>query len=223
MTRRGIAIGSVVAILVAIGGWFGVRQWHHAAPAPQAAAPGSDALSSPSDNSSGLTTVGAQSDADPNYGATPMAQRVAVIGFLNKRNGETRDVTLKPCQSARICDAVIHLRACERTAPWEPQILTGAFVQLDVRGTDQAWRRVFSGWLFKERPALNVIQHPLYDVWPKSCAMTFPDGGPDSVAAAASVPAGAISHHASSAANEADAAPQAPADTPDSASPSNTM
>ena len=76
-------------------------------------------------------------------------------------------------------DVAIHLRACDRTAPWEPDQLTGAFVQVDVRGADRRWRRPFSGWLFKERPNLNVVQHPVYDVWTKSCAMSFPATGPD--------------------------------------------
>lgn len=120
---------------------------------------------------------------DPNQGltlptgGTPMAQRVAVLGVLNKRNGETREVRLKPGEAVRVGDAIVRLRACEKTASWEPQQLTGAFVQLDVRQPDNKWRRVFSGWLYKEQPALNVIQHGIYDVWPKSCEMSWPDGG----------------------------------------------
>src|SRR4029453_1554266 len=68
------------------------------------------------------------------------------------------------------------LRACETTAPWEQEKLTGAFIQLDVQRPDKSWGRVFSGWLYKESPSLNVVEHPVYDVWPKSCAMTFPAG-----------------------------------------------
>ncbi|MFL6774395.1 MAG: DUF2155 domain-containing protein, partial [Sphingomicrobium sp.] len=63
---------------------------------------------------------------------TPMAQRVAVIGILNKRNGIVRNVALHPGQSARWRDLVVRLRACEATAPWEEEKLTGAFVQVDV-------------------------------------------------------------------------------------------
>ena len=137
-----------------------------------------DEESGPSD----IVTVDVNHDTDPSLGATPMAQRVAVLGVLNKRNGATREVTLKPGQSARVGDAVIRLRACEQTAPWEPDHYTGAFVQLDVKQYDLKWHRVFSGWLYKERPSLNVVLNPIYDVWPKSCAMTFPEGGPDSVA-----------------------------------------
>ena len=121
-------------------------------------------------------TVDVPKAVDTDAGVTPMAERVAVLGFLNKRNGIVRDLTLKPGQAIRIRDAVIRLRACETSAPWENEQLTGAFVQLDVQRPDNQWGRVFSGWLYKESPSLNVVEHPVYDVWPKSCAMKFPDG-----------------------------------------------
>ena len=115
-------------------------------------------------------------------GVTPMAERIAVIGLLNKRNGIVRDLTLRPGQSVRYNDAIVRLRACEASPPWDEEPLTGAFVQLDIRQTDDSWRRVFSGWLYRESPSLNVVEHPVYDVWPKSCAMTYP-AGPEAPAA----------------------------------------
>ena len=119
-------------------------------------------------------------------GVTPMRDRVAVIGLLNKRNGIVRDLKMKPGQAIRVKDVIVRLRACETTAPWEPEDLTGAFLQLDVEGRDKRWRRVFSGWVYKESPSLNVVENPVYDVWPKSCAMTFPPGPPPPAAPAAS-------------------------------------
>jgi hypothetical protein len=113
----------------------------------------------------------------PSRGTTPMAQREAVIGLLNKRNGLWRDLRMKPGQALRVGDVIVRLRACEQTAPWEPEQLTGAFVQLDIRGADDSWRRVFSGWLYKESPSLNMVEHPVYDVWAKACTMRFPDIG----------------------------------------------
>jgi hypothetical protein len=107
-------------------------------------------------------------------GTTPMNQRVAVLGLLNKRNGISRDLRLRPGQAVRIKDVIVRLRACETTPPWEFDQLTGAFVQVDVQQPGGQWRRVFSGWLYKESPSLNVVEHPVYDVWPKSCAMNFP-------------------------------------------------
>lgn len=119
-------------------------------------------------------------------GTTPMAQRVAVLRLLNKRNGQWREFSMRPGQAVRIGEVIVRLRACETTAPWEVQQLTGAFVQLDVRDpAGQQYHRVFSGWLYKESPSLNIVEHPIYDVWPMSCAMTHPVGGTPAPAAAA--------------------------------------
>ena len=118
-------------------------------------------------------------------GTTPMRDRVAVIGLLNKRNGISRDLTMKPGQAIRAGDVVVRLRACETTAPWEAQKLTGAFIQLDVRNAQRLYQRVFSGWLYKESPSLNLVEHPVYDVWPKSCAMTHPEPAPSTPRAVA--------------------------------------
>jgi hypothetical protein len=146
---------------------------------------------------------------------TPMAARVAVLGLLNKRNGIVKDLTLKPGQAIRVKDVVVRLRACETTAPWETQKLTGAFVQVDVQRSDKRWGRVFSGWLYKESPSLNVVEHPVYDVWPKSCAMTFP-AGPAAPAAPGS------SSKASSApkSDGGNSAPEPPAASPATETPS---
>jgi len=151
---------------------------------------------------------------------TPMAERVAVIGMLNKRNGIARDVTLHPGQGIRWGDLIVRLRACETTADWEPEQLTGAFVQADKRGPDGNWRRIFSGWLYKESPSLNLVEDPLYDVWPKSCTMRHPDTGPDTVAA--SSPAAASRSSAKKSAGDAATAPAAAEPSPSALSNSAT-
>lgn len=182
MNQRGWLGGIALAAGIGAAGWFGYHRYQ-AQTAVVAADPRRDIRTALDDEpaSTGVTTVDVSGGADPSFGATPMAQRVAVIGLLNKRNGVARDLTLKPGQAVRVGDVVVRLRACERTAPWEQQPYTGAFVQLDVQGFDKQFRRVFSGWLYKERPGLNVVAHPVYDAWTKSCAMTFPEGGPNSV------------------------------------------
>ena len=119
-------------------------------------------------------------------GTTPMAERVAVLGLLNKRNGISREIKLKPGQAIRAGDVIVRLRACEAAAPWEVQKLTGAFVQLDVRKPQGEFQRVFSGWLYKETPSLNVVEHPVYDVWPKGCEMTHPAAAGEADPASAS-------------------------------------
>ena len=123
------------------------------------------------------------------YG-TPVKDRVATLGLLNKRNNLSQDVVLKVGEAKRVGNVIVKLATCERSLPWETPPDTGAFVQVFVEERERAdqpltWRKVFSGWLFKNSPALSVVQHPVYDVWVKDCAMKFP-GEEDSPAAAAS-------------------------------------
>lgn len=122
---------------------------------------------------------------------TPIKDRVLVVGALAKRTGETRFLTLKPGQYVDFAGIRITARTCETTPPWEWPKLSGAFLQVDERLAGQV-KRVFSGWLYAESPSLNVMEHPRYDVWLKSCTMRFPDGpapAPPSSAAKKSPPA----------------------------------
>ena len=162
---------------------------------------------------------------------TPMAERVATIGVLNKRNNLTQDLLLKPGEAKRIGNVIVKLAACERTPPWEKPPETGAFVQVLVNqraGEDKPlrWQRVFSGWLFKNSPSLNVVEHPVYDVWVKDCAMNFPGeekgaGDGASSESGAAKPA-AATKPAAPASSGAAAAPAAPAAASTPAKPSGS-
>jgi hypothetical protein len=171
----------------------------------------------------GVTAQGrtAPATAAGQGGVTPMAQRVAVLGILNKRNGIVQNVTLRPGQSVRWKDVIVRLRACETTAPWEEEKLTGAFVQLDVQKPDKSWNRVFSGWLYKESPSLNVVENPVYDVWPKSCAMTYPAGPPAPAAPASSSNLSSAAKSAGPASGAAKPPAKPPTAAPPSAAESN--
>lgn len=128
-----------------------------------------------------------QSNDDPNAassenagdaeqeGVTPIEDRVATLGLLNKRNNVSKDIEIRTGDSVEEGPVILTLANCERTAPYEFPQETGAFVQVDVleRGASEH-TRVFSGWLYKENPSLNVVEHPIYDVWVKDCAMRFP-------------------------------------------------
>lgn len=170
MTRgRIIAIVVVLAVLIG-GGIFGWTQFGDRLTRPQSTKVAIKPATKPVARAAVPLAPG---------DVTPMADRVATVALLNKRNGETRDLEMKPGESRRIGDAIVRLSACERTAPWEPVPETGAFVQLlvqfrETRSSEPVWKRVFSGWLFKESPGLNVVEHPIYDVWVKNCAMEFP-------------------------------------------------
>jgi hypothetical protein len=187
MNRRRVV--GIVAAMAGAGaaGWAGYN-WYQGqhAPPPTAAATAPATTLDEAQVAGSVETVDVSGDpTNPEAGTTPMKDRVAVLGLLNKRNGQARDVTLKPGQAMQIGNVVVRLRACEETAPWEQEHYTGAFVQLDIAQLDGTSKRVHSGWIYKERPSLNVVRDPVYDVWVKSCTMSFPKAGPDTVTAPA--------------------------------------
>lgn len=99
-----------------------------------------------------------------------------LIGALSKRTGQSRSFSLKPGQYVDFAGIRITARTCETTPPWERPRLDGAFLQVDEKLGSSPARRVFSGWLYAQTPSLNVMEHPRYDVWLKSCTMRFPEG-----------------------------------------------
>ena len=216
--RRRIAAAIVAAATIGLGSAIAFQNESSTTPVTE------DETSSPQADAGNSSEAAPQEQAaakrasgpPPVLQVTPMKDRVAVLGLLNKRNGIWRDLKMHPGQAVRVGDVIVRLRACETTAPWEDQKLTGAFVQTDVLGADKKWRRIFSGWLFKESPSLNVVEHPIYDVWPKSCVMQYPDTGPDTVSA------GSIDASRSKAPKSGEDTTPAPEETPSATSNSAT-
>jgi hypothetical protein len=175
-----------------------------------------EATDVPKDLATGAAAVRA---VESQFG-TPVKDRVATIGLLNKRNNLTQDLVMKTGESRRIGNVIVKLANCEKTLPWESPPEVGAFVQVFVEerastADKLAWHKVFSGWLFKDSPSLNVVEHPVYDVWVKDCAMKFPGEEENPADFASSSSAAKASGKPSTAPS---AAPSAPAAAP-SASP----
>ena len=148
---------------------------------------------------------------------TPVKDRVATIGLLNKRNNESQDLVMKSGESRRVGNVIVKVATCERSLPWETPPEVGAFVQLFVEERAKTseplvWHKVFSGWLFKNSPSINAVEHPIYDVWVKDCAMKFPGEEADPAAAASS--AAKPSARPSAAPSPAASAPAEPAPSP---------
>ena len=142
--------------------------------------------------------------------------------LFRSRNNLTRDLKLKPGQSLRIDNVIVKLAACEKTAPWEDPPEIGAFVQVFVEERASvreklAWHKAFSGWLFRNAPSLNVVEHPVYDVWVKDCAMRFP--GDEATPSSSSSAAASSSSAAKPAGKPSTAASPSPSPSP-TASPS---
>ena len=63
----------------------------------------------------------------------------------------------------------IAIRRCQRTPPGDPPE-KAAFLQIyDIDPETGKRTMAFSGWMFKSKPALSAMDHPIYDVWVKDC------------------------------------------------------
>ena len=59
-------------------------------------------------------------------------------------------------------------RACYTRPPTETQ-RTSVFVEVDQVSLKGSIERIFTGWMFADSPALNAIDHAVYDIWLLDC------------------------------------------------------
>jgi hypothetical protein len=67
-------------------------------------------------------------------------------------------------------------RACDRTPPEEPPESTVYLDITDLR-PGSAPVDLFHGWMFASSPALNALEHPVYDVWVLECKVLVGNEG----------------------------------------------
>ena len=105
---------------------------------------------------------------------------VAVIQALDKVTAETVRFEAPVNQPVRYKALIFTVRACETTAPDEPDSDAIAHVEIDnqPKGPEGAppppTRQVFRGWMFASSPGLNLFQHPIYDAWLIACKTASP-------------------------------------------------
>jgi len=100
--------------------------------------------------------------------AGPIANEVAVFSGLDKITAEIEPIEIPIDGAARFGSLEIRPRVCYTRPPTEPPRTT-TFVEIDEHELSGEVRRVFTGWMFASSPGLNALEHPVYDVWLKSC------------------------------------------------------
>lgn len=102
---------------------------------------------------------------------------VVVMQGLDKITARTSTFQVPVGSSHQFGSLEITARFCDKTPPEEPPERK-AFLQIvDVR-PDREAVTVFSGWMFSSSPALNALEHPVYDVWVIDCKVkTVPSNG----------------------------------------------
>ncbi len=65
-------------------------------------------------------------------------------------------------------------RQCNKRPPEETPEKT-AFLEVKDIKPDQSEEDIFKGWMFASSPALNALEHPVYDIWLIDCIMIEPE------------------------------------------------
>jgi hypothetical protein len=110
--------------------------------------------------------------------AARISNKVAVFRGLDKITGRTTTFDVYIGETVQFGALQVTPRVCytrdETEAP-----KTDAFVAVDEITLDRKIKRIFTGWMFADSPGLNAIEHPVYDVWLKTCKMSSSVPPPD--------------------------------------------
>ncbi len=105
--------------------------------------------------------------------STAAAQRIenqtAVFAALDKVTARISRLEAPLGKQEAFAALKVTARVCYTRPPTEPP-KTSAFVEVDEVALDGSQKRIFSGWMFAESPALNALEHAVFDIWLTDCA-----------------------------------------------------
>ncbi len=92
----------------------------------------------------------------------------AIFSALDKVTARISEIKVKLDETVEFGSLRITPRVCySRPATELPK--TSTFVEIRDTELDGQEKKIFSGWMFAESPALNAVEHPVFDVWLSGC------------------------------------------------------
>ena len=104
--------------------------------------------------------------------AQPLAHPVATLAGLDKITGRITRFDVYIDETVLFGALEITPRACYDRPATDTLQRTSAFIEVDQRSLDGTAKRIFTGWMFADSPALNAVDHAVYDVWLIECKTT---------------------------------------------------
>ena len=110
--------------------------------------------------------------------AETISNPIASFSGLDKITGRITNFDVYIDETVQFGALQITPRVCYTRPPTETQ-RTSVFVEVDQVSLKGGTQRVFTGWMFADSPALNAIDHPVYDMWLVDCRQTSDTPPPD--------------------------------------------
>jgi len=117
-------------------------------------------------------SVVAQEIEVPADETSPPQNRV-VLRALDKITARITEIELEIGEELRFGTLSLVARYCRTQPPIEPPE-TFAYLEIDDIKRAGNKERIFEGWMVASSPALNALEHPVYDVWVINCKMVEP-------------------------------------------------
>ncbi|MDP1730749.1 MAG: DUF2155 domain-containing protein [Devosia sp.] len=112
--------------------------------------------------------------------AETIANPVAAFSGLDKITGRITNFDVYIDETVQFGALQITPRVCYTRPPTETQ-RTSVFLEVDQVSLKGSVTRIFTGWMFADSPALNAIDHAVYDIWLVDCKQSTDVAPPTAV------------------------------------------
>ncbi len=119
--------------------------------------------------------------------AEMISNPIAAFSGLDKITGRITTFDVYMNETVQFGALQLTPRVCYTRPATETQ-RTSAFIEVDQVSLKGGMQRIFTGWMFAESPALNPIDHPVYDIWLVDCRQSSDVPPPDTTTASAPAP-----------------------------------
>ena len=100
----------------------------------------------------------------PTFAGAYVNREMAVVRVMNKDAGKVQELVVPVGEELQFEKMYINVRSCKQTDPFDAEDFW-AFLEISEAGKGQ----VFGGWMSRNEPGDNPLQHPDYDVWLVRC------------------------------------------------------
>ncbi len=105
--------------------------------------------------------------------AVAIEGQIVVLQGLDKVTARVLTFETRIDEPVRFGTLEIIPRFCDRAPPEEPPE-SKAFLDIYEARDGEERADLFHGWMFASSPALNALEHPVYDVWVLDCKTAEP-------------------------------------------------